>query len=99
MAILKSLKETWLKSRIALRSSLAPGEMVRFPAGEVLRIAEYSIGVGGDTRVTFDPPIDTRLNGIISPWGEAYITVAHWEILPANDTPIAVFDDDPISQI
>jgi predicted chitinase len=85
MVKLKALKDTWLKSRPDQSSTLKPHELIKFPGGRELAIADGNIfeDKGGHFKVVFKPPITITLKGVDMPWTEGYIYGSHWQGISA----------------
>lgn len=82
---LKALQDTFLKARPDQSSTLAPAELIRFPAGKELAIADGHIfeDKGGHFKVMFQPPITIALKGVEAKWAEGYIYGSHWQGISA----------------
>lgn len=85
MVKLKSLQDTWLKTRPDQSSTLKPADLIKFPAGRELAIADGNIfeDKGGHFKVVFQPPITITLKGIDARWTEGYIYGSHWQGISA----------------
>lgn len=85
MVKLKALKDTWLKARPDQSSTMKPHELIKFPGGRQLAIADGNIfeDKGGHFKVVFKPPITITLKGVDAKWTEGYIYGSHWEGLTA----------------
>jgi putative chitinase len=85
MARLKATQNTWLKAKPEQSSSLKPAELIKFPLGRELAIADGNIfeDKGGHFKVVFSPPITITLKGVDSKWAEGYIYGSHWEGISA----------------
>jgi lysozyme len=85
MVKLKAIQDTWLKARPEQSSSLKPAELIKFPGGRELAIADGNIfeDKGGHFKVVFKPPITITLKGIDAKWSEGYIYGSHWQGISA----------------
>lgn len=85
MVKLKAIKDTWLKARPEQSSGLKPAELIKFPGGKELAIADSNIfeDNGGHFKVVFSPPITITLKGVDAKWSEGYIYGSHWEGISA----------------
>jgi N-acetylmuramidase len=85
MAKLVSLNDTFLKARPDQSSTLQPRELIKFPKGKTLAIADNAIfeDKGGHFKVLFSPLITITLGGIKSQMAEGYIYGSHWSGISA----------------